>query len=79
MKKTKLLMIYRRDKLLSIDSNLKIIMARLEERLDTLEKKLNDSQSRADGLRSDLKDKKEIYEKLVNEAHSCIRTTKTSV
>ena len=56
-------MIYRRDKLLSIDSNLKIIMARLEERFDTLEKKLNNSQSRTDELRSDLKDKKEIYEK----------------
>ena len=67
--KNKAAMIYRRDKLLSIDSNLKIIMARLEERLDTLEKKLNNSQSRADELRSDLKDKKEIYEKLINEAH----------
>ena len=65
-------MIYRRDKLLSIDSNLKIIVARLEERSDTLEKKLNDSQSRVDGLRSDLKSKKEIYEKLVNEAHSSL-------
>lgn len=70
--KNKDAMIYRRDKLLSIDSNLKIIVARLEERLDTLEKKLNDSQSRVDGLRSDLKSKKEIYEKLVNEAHSSL-------
>ena len=69
-------MIYRRDKLLSIDSNLKIIIARLEERLDTLEKKLNDSQSRVDGLRSDLKSKKEIYEKLVNEAHSSLEQQK---
>ncbi len=70
--KNKAAMIYRRDKLLSIDSNLKIIIARLEERSDTLEKKLNSSQSRVDGLRSDLKSKKEIYEKLINEAHSAI-------
>ena len=67
--KNKAAMIYRRDKLLSIDSNLKIIIARLEERLDTLEKKLNNSQLRVDGLRSDLEDKREIYEKLINEAH----------
>ena len=70
--KNKAAMIYRRDKLLSIDSNLKIIIARLEERSDTLEKKLNSSQSRVDGLRSDLKSKKEIYEKLINEAHSAL-------
>ena len=74
--KHKAAMIYRRDKLLSIDSNLKIIIARLEERLDTSEKKLNDSQSRVDGLRSDLKSKKEIYEKLVNEAHSSLEQQK---
>ena len=72
MKKTKSAMIYRRDKLLSIDSNLKIIIARLEERSDTLEKKINSNQSRVDGLRSDLKSKKEIYEKLINEAHSAL-------
>lgn len=70
--KNKAAMIYRRDKLLSIDSNLKIIIARLEERSDTLEKKLNSNQSRVDGLRSDLKSKKEIYEKLINEAHSAL-------
>ncbi|MGB8448753.1 MAG: chromosome segregation SMC family protein [Nitrososphaeraceae archaeon] len=70
--KNKAAMIYRRDKLLSIDSNLKIIIARLEERSDTLEKKINSNQSRVDGLRSDLISKKEIYEKLINEAHSAL-------
>ena len=70
--KNKAAMIFRRDKLLSIDSNLKIVLARLEERSDTLEKKLNNSQSGVDGLRSDLISKKESYEKLINEAHSAL-------
>src|SRR4029078_5438121 len=71
--KNKAAMIYRRDKLLSIDSNLKIIIARLEERSDTLEKKLSNSQSRVNEFKSDLESKKEIYEKLTNEARSALQ------
>jgi len=70
--KNKTSMIYRRDKLLSIDSNLKISIARLEERSNTLEKKLSNSQSRVNEFKSDLESKKEIYEKLTNEAHSAL-------
>ena len=77
--KNKAAMIYRRDKLLSIDSNLKIIIARLEERLDTLEKKIKCNESRVDGLRSELKSKKESYEKLINEAHSALEQQRQCV
>jgi len=70
--KNKAAMIYSRDKLLASNGNLKIIIARLEERLGTLENKLNDNESRVDGLRSELKSKKESYEKLINEAHSAL-------
>ena len=70
--KHKAAMIYSRDKLLASNGNLKIIIARLEERLGTLENKLNDNESRVDGLRSELKSKKESYEKLINEAHSAL-------
>lgn len=70
--KHKAAMIYSRDKLLTSNGNLKIIIARLEERSGTLENKLNDNESRVDGLRSELKSKKESYEKLINEAHSAL-------
>jgi chromosome segregation protein len=70
--KHKAAMIYSRDKLLASNGNLKIIIARLEERSGTLENKLNDNESRVDGLRSELKSKKESYEKLINEAHSAL-------
>lgn len=70
--KYKAAMIYSRDKLLASNGNLKIIIARLEERSGTLENKLNDNESRVDGLRSELKSKKESYEKLINEAHSAL-------
>ncbi len=66
--KNRAAMILRRDKLLSIDSNLKIDLARLEERLNTLQKKLSSDQSRADSLKSELKSKKDLYEKLVSES-----------
>lgn len=71
--KYKAAMIYSRDKLLASNGNLKIIIARLEERSGTLENKLNDNESRVDGLRSELKSKKESYEKLINEAHSALQ------
>lgn len=70
--KHKAAMIYGRDKLLASNGNLKIIIARLEERLGTLENKLNDNESRVDGLRSELKSKKESYERLINVAHSAL-------
>src|SRR4029079_3894781 len=70
--KHKAAMIYSRDKLLASNGNLKIIIARLEERSGTLENKLNGNESRVDGLRSELKSKKESYEKLINEAHSAL-------
>ncbi|MDQ5869622.1 MAG: AAA family ATPase, partial [Thermoproteota archaeon] len=70
--KNKAAIINRRDKLLSIDGNIKIILARLEERSDTLERKLNNRQSRVDGLRSDLKSKKDLYENLINESHPAL-------
>ena len=78
MKKTKLNDLSQ-GQVVSQNSNLKIIIARLEERSGTLENKLNDNESRVDGLRSELKSKKESYEKLINEAHSALEQQRQCV